>query len=283
MKAHNKKRNVGLLFEFLVRYITASLIEGREADSNQAVALLKRHFKPGTELYKEYRLFNSLVKTTVSSDAVAGSILSEAKAAVRRIDTKKLEHEKSMLIRGINHELNDDEFYSRPISEYKTYATISTLFSDWRDRSSDFDVDRLVSYESKLIEWLLKVREPAKQLEELKDVSVDRLVVKLMSEKVNKKYEGKLTNEQRDLIQRFVFSRASDDTTKLLETLNELRTQTIQMIDSFVTDDENDPSTTNILKEVRSTVLSKPIDTLDDAAIETYLKIIQLRDEFRTE
>lgn len=283
MKAHNKKRNVGLLFEFLVRYITTSLIEGRESDSNQAVALLKRHFKPGTELYKEYRLFNSLVKTTVSSDAVANSILVEAKAAVRRIDTKKLEHEKSMLIRGINHELNDAEFYSRPVTEYKTYATISTLFSDWRDRSSDFDIDRLIAYESRLVERLLKVREPVKQLEELKDPSADRLVLKLMSEKLNKKYESKLTNEQRDLIQRFVFSKASDDTTKLLETLNEIRNKTIEMINSYVADDENDPSTTNILKEVKMTVLDKPIEALDDKAIETYLKIVQLRDEFGTE
>ena len=90
-KAHQKKRNSGLLYEFLVHCISRALVENDQKKSAAALKILRRHFKPGTELYKEFRLINSLIKTTVSSESVASSIVTEAKAAARSHDIKVLD------------------------------------------------------------------------------------------------------------------------------------------------------------------------------------------------
>ena len=128
-KSHNKKRNTALLYEFLVRTIASALVEGDKKTSSTALKILRRYFKPGTQLYKEFRLFNALVKTTVSSSAVTSSIIAEAKAAAQTADIVALDREKSLLIRSINHALNIDNFYDHPVSEYRTYATIQTLLN----------------------------------------------------------------------------------------------------------------------------------------------------------
>ena len=118
-KNHNKKRNSLLIYEFLVRAISRSLIEDDKKKSSIALKILRKHFKPGTELYKEFRLMNALAKTTVSSEHVAASILKEAKSATVKFDRQKLDREKSILIRNINHMINDENFYDQHVNEYR--------------------------------------------------------------------------------------------------------------------------------------------------------------------
>ena len=59
---HNKKRNVGIIYELLLKHISTKLLEGNKKDAKIATRLIEKHFKKGTELYKEFRLFNALVK-----------------------------------------------------------------------------------------------------------------------------------------------------------------------------------------------------------------------------
>ena len=115
---------------------------------SKALKIVKTYFKPGTELYKEFRLINSIIKTSVSSEAVAASILNEAKSAARSHDLNELDKEKSLLIRSINHQLNDENFYDQHVSEYKTFATVQNLLNDWRSKSPD--LSRMASYEDQI-------------------------------------------------------------------------------------------------------------------------------------
>ena len=101
--SHNKKRNTGLIYEFLIRTISKALVENDKPQSSKALRIIKQNFKSGTELYKEFRLVNALMKTTVTSESVASSIISEAKMAARSHNINELDREKSILIRNINH------------------------------------------------------------------------------------------------------------------------------------------------------------------------------------
>lgn len=58
MSSHNKKRNVGLIYEQLIRYASKCILEGRTERAEIAMQILKEHFRPGTELYKEFRLLD---------------------------------------------------------------------------------------------------------------------------------------------------------------------------------------------------------------------------------
>ena len=56
---HSKYKNTGLLFELLVRQITADTLSGGESPS---LNILKKSFAK-TELGKEYKLYETLFKT----------------------------------------------------------------------------------------------------------------------------------------------------------------------------------------------------------------------------
>ena len=94
-KAHNKKRNVGIIYEQLLQLIAKYLVEGNQDKHREGLAILKRNFKPESELYREFRLFNALVKTTVRNDSLAARILAEAKAAALDFDAQQLRREKA--------------------------------------------------------------------------------------------------------------------------------------------------------------------------------------------
>ena len=57
---HSKYKNTGILFELLVRQITADTLEGKESPIKE---ILKKYFVK-TELGKEYKLYESLLKKT---------------------------------------------------------------------------------------------------------------------------------------------------------------------------------------------------------------------------
>ena len=45
MAKHNKKRNVGLIHEQLVKYVASSLIENDNKSAEQAIQVIVKHFK----------------------------------------------------------------------------------------------------------------------------------------------------------------------------------------------------------------------------------------------
>ena len=55
---HNKIRNTGLLFEFLLRQITSDVLN---KNNGQAVKIVKEKFNENTELGKELALYNILI------------------------------------------------------------------------------------------------------------------------------------------------------------------------------------------------------------------------------
>ena len=132
MTRHNKKRNSGLLYELLIRKISRSLVEGDNKSASISKSIVKKYFNAGTELHKEYRLINALVNVPVGSESIATAVLSEAREASKKFDSKALKIEKSNLIREINHELNKDDFYAESVPNYRMYATASSVIGYWR-------------------------------------------------------------------------------------------------------------------------------------------------------
>ena len=176
-KSHNKKRNVGIIFELLLRCVSARLIEGNEKGAQDALNIVAKYFDTDSELYKEFRLFNALAKSTVSNSAIAAAVLSEAKQAARRCDKKQLDKEKSFLIKEINHNLKDKTFYHRRVPDYTAYATIQTLLNSWRDEDKA-NLTKTVNYEAKIVEWLLSEKQE-NILEEQADADVDALAIRI--------------------------------------------------------------------------------------------------------
>jgi hypothetical protein len=57
--------------------------------------------------------------------------LTEAKEAARRIDQKKLMKEKSLLIKDINYQLKENNFFNKKIKITKIMQQFKHLINEW--------------------------------------------------------------------------------------------------------------------------------------------------------
>jgi hypothetical protein len=276
MAKHNKKRNVGIIYEQLLKKASHEMVENDNMSSSEVLGILKENFKPGTQLYKEFRLFNALVKTTVDSESLAIRILGEAKAAARDHDETQLRAEKSKLIKDINHKLNDPDFYSQRVDEYKDYATVQTLLNDWR-RGNSSDLSRIAEYENRTVKMLTTKKE-AESLKENHDSSVNHLTVKIMTEKFNKKYGTLLNEHQREIINKYVFSLVDDDTSSFVKYVENLKEQSIIDLDAYSKTCDN-----RVLNEkmdkVRKNIRDLDVNNVNDETIARLLTVAALKDQ----
>ena len=116
-KIHNKKRNIGIIYEQIVQYICKKAMENNEADSETGMRIIKECFRKGTQLNKEYRLFKALADTKGISGPLANSIIFEAKKACNNMfDSEKLEKEKSGLIRKLNYSFGKGKIFEESVA-----------------------------------------------------------------------------------------------------------------------------------------------------------------------
>lgn len=270
---HNKRRSTGIMYELLLREVSSSLIEGDQSSADTAASLLRQHFTKGSELYRELRLFNALVRTSAVSSNTAQTILDEARQLAKSIDRDKLDREKSALIRDVNRKLTKESFYSRRVPDYRMYATIQTLLNDWRRPSVD-NLTRRAEFETKIRDWLLTERiDPS--VEAHIDPDVDPLVVRIMSEKVEEKLKGTLSPAQADLLKSYVLQEGQEDVEALSERLSHIKDEALDLLEGYLTEEKN-----QILDEkshrIKEDIKSLPTADLDDEALSRYLTVVNL-------
>jgi len=278
-KSHNKKRNVGILYEQLLRKISCAMVDKDQQTAEKTVSILKKHFKPGTQLYGEFRVFNALVKTKVSSESLACRILDEAKKAARNHDPIKLRAEKSALIKEINYKLADPKFYHQRVKDYRSYATIQQMMNCWRRPSEDVDITRVSQYENSTVEWLMADHVP-QALKDQRDPDVNSLTVKIMTEKFNGKYGAVLNEDQGEIIRRYALTDTIKDKGEFTSYLNTVKSSTLASLQKYSRLCEN-----RVLNEKMSDVVEniKSFNpaTVDDDSLAKFLLLSKLGQEIK--
>jgi len=280
MVKHNKKRNVGIIYELLLNYISTNIIEGNNFEAKKASKIVERHFKKGTELYKEFKLFNALANTEVKNTHVVASILNEAKNAVRNnINSAKLEKEKSILIKNINYTLNKKSFYHSNIKNYRELGTIQTAINEWKSNSSD--LTKIALLESKIVDKMLS---EDKNIDNFKNIDVDhtdRLVYKIMIEKFNNQYKNSLNIDQKEIIKNYVFYK--DKNEKMLQEMFERKKdQSIALLNDFEDRSKNKYLLSKV-DNVRSKINEVNSKNVNDNTIVKFLTLTKLIEEITKE
>ena len=72
---HNKLKNTGMLFEFLLRQVTVDVLNKKK--QSKAVQIIKKRFNENTEVGKELGLYNLLLKKKFEDDKKADFFLAE--------------------------------------------------------------------------------------------------------------------------------------------------------------------------------------------------------------
>jgi len=198
---HNKKRNVALIAEFFARHVSERLIENDESGAKKAIDIFNKHFSDKSLLKKELRLVSALSDTVVRTNEAAYKILEEIKKAAENTNMKRLEREKSVLVKDINYTFGK-KFYEQRVPEYNKLGSIHNLLNEYRGNGSINNKVHVVKFEEDVVEYLmtesatkanyeLKVNEPEKY---------NTLVANVMNKKFDEKYKGKLNEDQYRLL-----------------------------------------------------------------------------------
>ena len=123
---HNKIRNTGLLFEFLLRQITSDVLN--KDQNSKAVSIVKQKFNENTELGKELALYNILITKKFKSDSKADYFINEVMKTRSDLNNSILRREKYNLIKEIQSNYNLQKFMSSKVPNYKVFASIYKLF-----------------------------------------------------------------------------------------------------------------------------------------------------------
>jgi hypothetical protein len=211
---HSKYKNTGILFELLVRRITAdTLNEG----NSPALNIIKKFFVK-SELGKELKLYESLSKNTQLHESRANVLIQSLLESSRKLNRSVLRREKYNLINEIKQYYNLEEFFKTKLSNYKAYASFYNLL-EITNNPEIINPDLLVANKVTLLEYLC-----AERIDESKvktdlinefqgyDQDLRILTYKILLEKFNGKYSN-LNSYQKEILKEFITS--VDSTPKL--------------------------------------------------------------------
>ena len=148
---HSKYKNPGILFELLVRQITADTLKG---DNSPAIDILKKFFVK-TELGREYKLYETILKSKVLNESRANIFITTALDASKKLNKGQLRNQKYQLIREIKDNYKVEEFFSSKIKNYKELAALYTLIEGHNSETIS-DTQQLVDNKVTLLEFLTK-------------------------------------------------------------------------------------------------------------------------------
>ena len=215
---HSKYRNTGILFELLVRQTTADLLENKDS---KAVKILKKYFT-NTDLGKEYNLYNTLVTSKKLSESKADVLISTVVDQYKKIDFETTNRLKYNLIKEIKRSYKLEEFFKAKVDNYKSYASIYTIFESQHSKQADTKqlvVNKITLLERISNDDIKNKKVPNSLVEELmkEDKEIRLMTYKILVEKFNDKY-GTLSSKQKGLLKDYISS--ISDTTTLKESLN---------------------------------------------------------------
>ena len=207
---HSKVKNTGVLFELLVRQITLEVLNGDKTEN--AKKIVKEFFAPGTELNKELRLYDLLLKEKYNSESKAEMFVETVSQAHSKLNVVKLSKEKYNLIKEINSKFDLEQFLSSPITNYKVIASIYKVFES--KKTENYDIKDIFNSKVTLIEniisrptvsKLVPTSDSTKLIETYKqqDKDLRLLTYKILVETFNKKYTN-LNDKQKGLLKEYI-------------------------------------------------------------------------------
>ena len=276
---HSKYRNTGVLFELLVRQITADTLKG---DNSPAIDILKEYFV-NTSLGKEYKLYESILKSKVVSESRATLVIDTLLEASTKFNRKSLKKQKYNLINEIKKHYNIESFFGSKVGNYKELAALYTLIEGINSKNISHP-KQLVNNKITLLEHLTKKEikqdiEPT-VLEEFSkyDKDVRTLTYKVLLEKFNSKYDS-LTSDQKSILKEYI---NSVDSTPDLRNFYNTKINELKSIISKENKNIKDKATQIKINEVAKylTELEKT-DKVGDSNLVDLLRFYQLVNEIQ--
>ena len=225
---HSKYKNTGILFELLVRQITADTLSGKDS---KATGVLKKYFVK-TELGREYKLYETLSKHKNLTEGKAEVVINSVIESSKNLNRGALKRQKYNLIQEISKYYSLDEFFNTKLPSYKVHAALYTLLEIYNSENLS-NPDQIINNKIAILESLTtravnkqKVEDDLMTEFQSYDKDLRILTYKVLLEKFNGKYAS-LNDNQKSVLKEFINS--VDSTPKLKEfyntKINEIKTE----------------------------------------------------------
>jgi len=212
---HSKYKNTGILFELLVRQITTDTLDDKDSPAKD---ILKKYFVK-TELGREYKLYETLLKRTSLTEVKANIVISTLTESSKTLNRGVIKRQKYNLISEIQKYYNLNEFFNHKLPNYKVYAAFYTLLEI--NNSDTSNPDQIITNKVTILEHLTaasivegKVRDEVMDEFEKADKDVRFLAYKMVLENFNMKYDS-LHPKQKIILKEYITS--VDNTPRLKE------------------------------------------------------------------
>jgi len=201
---HSKFKNTGLLFELLVRRITADTLEGKDS---AAVDILRKYFL-NSELGKEYKLYEQLSKHKNLTESKAELVINSLVETSSKLNRTEVRKQRYNLVREIKENYSVEKFFKVKINNYKIYAALNNLIEN--HTSTDVAPEVVINNKMTLLEYLSKAPVEEKKdelMEEFNgyDKDLKMLTYRVLLEKFNEKYDD-LKSAQKEVLKEFINS-----------------------------------------------------------------------------
>lgn len=226
---HNKKRNTGLVYEFLVRRLSSTMVEQDKQTYARTLEIIRKYYSEGSILAEERELFEVIRNTRGVTENAARRILNEVQKQARKLDGKKLDIKKSNLLKEINYTFGQDFFAEHRVPEYRLLASIQMVIDGCRGDAMLSESVAKIQLEEGLVQYMTtkgdySVKQTASKGE------VDALVMKMVAKRFEEKYSKSLVGHQKTLLEKFIRYQVTGDEKQLQDFLHK---ETVRVSDSI--------------------------------------------------
>jgi hypothetical protein len=213
---HSKYKNTGILFELLVRQITTDTLDGKDSPAKD---ILKKYFVK-TELGREYKLYETLLKKTSLTETKANIVVSTLTDSSLTLNRGVIKRQKYNLISEIQKYYDLNEFFNHKLPNYKVFAAFYTLL-EISNTPQAVNPEQTINNKVTILEHLTaaqikedKVRDEVMDEFSKADKDVRFIAYKMLLESFNTKYDDFHPN-QKLILKEFITS--VDNTPRLKE------------------------------------------------------------------
>ena len=206
---HSKFKNTGILFELLVRQIASDTLSDNTC---YATKIIQNHFRKGSQLARELKLYQSLTKENFDSQYKAQEFLNIILKERAKLNESVLRREKYNLIKSIKNSYIIEDFFKYRVSNYREMASAYKLFENVESTSPKEYVDckntifEAITTDKVVIKEEVVSEEYSKQPKEVR-----LLAYKFLVDSFNSKYSG-LSESQKLILKNYINNIDNSDT-----------------------------------------------------------------------
>ncbi|HMS91175.1 MAG TPA: hypothetical protein PKC87_03090, partial [Candidatus Absconditabacterales bacterium] len=204
---HSKYKNTGLIFELLVKQITADTLSNQDSP---AIKILKKFYTGKSSLVREYKLYDFILKNRGIDSQKAERIINTIVELSSKLDTTSLRKQKYELIKEVKKYYDLEEFFSIKVESYKPLAALYCLL-EVQNQPNCIDPEVLVENKTTLLTHLTVKNNLVESRDELLDEystydkDLKLLTYKILLEKFNTRYSH-LLPEQKNILKEVITS-----------------------------------------------------------------------------